>query len=118
MSPVVEAADALRAALAAVDGVRFYRDLSASLDPPAALLGPPRLTWEALCPEPTSATFLVYLVVTADDRSVERLWDLIEAVTLALDEVTDAVVMEANPSTWPSGATELPAYEITVDYAL
>jgi len=76
------------------------------------------VTWEGYCPEPTEAAFIVWAVVDADDRALPRLWDLVAVVSDALDEVKDAAVRRAHPATYPSGSTELPAYQITVEVSL
>lgn len=119
MSAVSEAAEALEAALATVPGLRGYRDPGAVIDPPAWVLGPPVLSFEAYCVEPTTARFLVWLVVKADDRALERLWDLVPAVAAAVDEHAEsASVSSAEPATYPTSGAELPAYTISVDYSL
>ncbi|TDD98899.1 hypothetical protein [Jiangella asiatica] len=113
---VREAAEAIEAALAAVPNLRVTRDPGASLDPPAAVIMPPRLTWETGCTEPTAATFLVYLTQRFDDRSIENLWDLVPVAAAAIDEGTDfAVVTIALPGTYQVGNADLPAYELTVE---
>lgn len=118
MSTVKEAARDLLAALGAVDDLRVYADPGASVAPPGVVLGPPTLTWEGMCAEPTSATFLVYLVTQLDDRSLERLWDLVPLVAAAVDAMPDAVVRTASPGSFLSGGTELPAYLIETEVAL
>src|SRR5690606_26150481 len=92
MSAVTDAMDGLRTALGGVEGVRLYRDYSASMDPPALTLGPPDVTWDAVCAAPTSATVVAYLIVKADDRAVDRLVSLLEEVTDAVEATRFAVV--------------------------
>ena len=70
-------------------GVVALQDL---VDPPAAVLGPPTLTWDTFMSAPTNATFTLALAAPADDRALGRLFDLLPAVTVAVDTVTDAVV--------------------------
>lgn len=118
MSATSATAKRLRAALRTVPGVRFYDDYSASVAPPALLLGPPSLTWGAACKQPTEGTFLAYLVVKSDNRAVERLWDLIESVTEVIENTDFASVTEANPLSFAVGGTDLAAYEITINAAL
>lgn len=106
-------------ALATVTGLRVYPDMGPAVDPPAAVLSPPALTWENMCPSgPSSARFLVYVVVTNDDRAVDRLLELVPRVAAALDEVTEAVVIRADPGSYPISASDLPAYQIQVDVSL
>lgn len=112
------ASEALEASLRTVDGLRVYRDPGALIEPPAALVGPPAVTFDAYAPEPTTATFIVHLVVAANDRALERLWDLIPPVTAALATVTDAVVTRADPGVFNAGGTDLPAYAIEVETSL
>ena len=85
---------------------------------PALVLGPPRLTWETGLRAPTSALFIVYVIVQADERAIERLWDLVVDVGEAIDARTDGVVIQADPSVFPSGTAQLPAYEIQVEVGL
>ncbi|OLT46487.1 hypothetical protein BJF85_16725 [Saccharomonospora sp. CUA-673] len=117
---VQQAATALEDALRHVDGARVYRDPAGAVaDPPALLVGPPRLTWEGICGGPTSATFVVYVMAAMDERAVSRLWELVPVVAAAIDEhVRDAVVTEANPGVFDAGGNNLPSYELTVEVAL
>jgi len=115
---LTEAAAAIRAALAGVDGARVYADPGATLDPPALVPAAPTLTWEAYSGWPTSARWLIYLVAKADDRALPTLWTLLPAVTAALEGVAGAVVTQADPGTYQTGGVELPCYEITIEYAL
>lgn len=117
---VQQAAAALEAAVRQVDGVRFYRDPSGAVaDPPAALVGPPRLTWDSMCSGPTAATFVVYVLASMDERAVAQLLDLVPLVAEAINEhVRDAVVTEANPGVFDAGGQDLPSYEITVEVNL
>lgn len=118
MSNVKEAADALSFALAAVPGVRVYTDLGAPVDPPGIVLGPPALTWEGPCSEPTTARFIAYVVVAADDRALPALWDLAPAVAEAVDAVPDAVVLRADPANFSSGGHDMPAYMIEIEVSI
>ncbi|WP_181778929.1 hypothetical protein [Pseudonocardia pini] len=119
MSAVGEAWAALNAALKAVDGVRVYEDLGTTFDPPALVVMPPELSWDGYLSAPTEATFTVVLAVRADERAMQRLWDLAPAVAVAIDQVQDAVVKRAIPGTTPSGSgSPLPAYLFEVECAL
>jgi hypothetical protein len=119
VSTIEQAANALRAAAATVEGLRVHPDVGPGVDPPAVVVGVPALEWEALCPGPTSAQFPVWVVVPNDlARADTRLYELVPLVAAALDEVPDATVVRADPGTYPSSGVDLPAYQITVDVAL
>lgn len=118
MNAITEMAAALTAALKTVPGCEVPDTQGANLDPPSLVLSPPALTWEGLCSGPTSATWLVFVVVAAEERALERLWDLLPQVTDAIDAVTDAAVIRADPGAFRAGATDLPCYEITVEVSL
>lgn len=112
------AAEALRVALRAVEGVRHAEELGDDVDPPATELGLPDLVFEAYTLDPTTATFPVALVAGMSDRTGRELRQLLPRVTEALGEVRSAVVLRAEPGTFAAGGIELPAYLITVEYAL
>lgn len=116
MNAVTEAATALGEALRGVEGVRYTADISAVIEPPATLLGPPALTWDAFCAEPTEARFVAFLIVARDERALPRLMELLPRVVAAVDAVTDAVVTRADPDIYPSG--ELPCYKIQIEVSL
>ncbi len=119
MNPVQEAVELLRAALEGVVGVRHYRLMSGPVDPPASVLAPPALQWNALGPDPTEATFRVALVVARDDRTVDQLIALYPLVVEALDGLDARVqVRSAEPGVYPAGGVELPAYLFDVDVSL
>lgn len=109
----------LRAALDKLKphGIR-RAELGANVDPPAVVLGPPQLTWDAYVSVPTSARLVVYLSVALDDRSMDKLLDLLPLVTEAIESVKDCVVTLATPTAYTAGNSDLPAYEITVEVAL
>jgi hypothetical protein len=115
---VTAATDAIGAALSGVTGVRYYRQLGGSLDPPATVLPPPRLAWNLMGPEPTEATFTVGLVVDRTGREVEQLEALLEPVVAALHALTDVAIGPADLGSYPAGGVELPAYLITLEVAL
>lgn len=118
MSAVKDAAEALLAALKGVQGVRAYSDPAASLSPPATVLGPPVLSWETLSIDPLRATFIVYVVTSADDRALERLWDLVPAVASAVGDDGRFAATRAAPGAWSTGGQDLPAYLLTVETTL
>jgi hypothetical protein len=115
---VSAAVAAIAEALSSVTGVRYYRQLGGSVDPPAAVLPPPRLSWGGMDPEPTDATFTVGLIVDRTGREVEQLEALLQPVVDALESVTDVVVTSADLGSYPAGGVELPAYLITLEVAL
>lgn len=118
MSAVSVVADALLVALRAVDGLRASQDHGGEVNPPEAVIGPPQLVWEGFCAGPSTATFRISLVVANTDRAMEVLWDLLPTVTAAIDTVPDAVVTRADPGSFTSGGSALPAYDITVECSL
>lgn len=123
MTTPAQAAQLLETALRTVEGLRVYRDRGASIDPPAAIVGLPQLGWQTYCgPAPTHARFRVDLVVPADELANERLWRLIPLVAEALEAVQNAtlapVEYAASPAMFTVGQTQLPGYEIQVDFAL
>lgn len=115
---VSAATDAISAALSGVTGVRYYRQLGGSVDPPATVLPPPRLTWGGMGSAPTEATFTVGLIVDRTGREVEQLEALLPPVVDALESVTDVAVTAADLGSYPAGGIDLPAYLITLEVAL
>lgn len=118
MSPAGDAREALMVGLREVPALRVYDDLAAVVDPPAAVVGPPRLTPEAMGPALTTATFVVGLIAPSSDRALGVLFDLVQPVCDAVWEVEGASVTECSPGTWPAGAASLPAYLIEVEMSL
>jgi hypothetical protein len=110
--------DAIGDSLSAVTGVRYYRQLGGSVDPPATVLPPPRLIWAARGHEPTDATWTVGLIVDRTNRVVEQLEALLQPVVNALEAVPNAVVKSADLGSYPAGGVDLPAYLITVEVGL
>ena len=120
MSAVADQIAELEAQLKTVSaiGSAVHRNPGASLALlPAVVIGPPILLWETGCPGPTEMRLILYVVIDATDRALERLWDLVPAVADAADQ-TDAAVISASPGSFLSGATPLPAYEITIEVPL
>lgn len=116
--PIAEAAAILADAARDVPGVRIYTDPGANTDPPAVVVGPPVLAWEAQCLDPSSARFTVYLMVPADERAMERLWDLVPQLADQFDRLADAAVTGAVPFIFNAAGVDLPAYAITVEVGL
>ncbi|OXM73085.1 MULTISPECIES: hypothetical protein [Amycolatopsis] len=118
MRTVSEAAQQIETALKTVDKLRLYQLDDDDIDPPGLVLGPPQLTWDGYGPAPTTATFLVFLVVAVDERALERLWQFVGPVAAALDTVQDAVVQSADPGAYPAGSQNLPCYSLSVEVSL
>lgn len=127
MSAVADAAGRVLDRLTGLDGVRVEADPGASVSPPAtaagdggatAVLGPPALVWESGCPDPTSARWVLYVVVDATDRSLPRLWELVPVVAAALDGDPGIAVLRADPGAYLTGGVELPCYEIQIEVSL
>lgn len=118
----VEAAHAaLLAAAGGVDGVRAYVDPGSNMDPPAVLIGPPRLEWDTYSTEsPATAQFVAIVMVKFDDRAIQNLERIVPLVGAAIFEAdtVDAVVGPALPGVWRAGTTELPCYEIQIEVSL
>jgi hypothetical protein len=93
------------------------RDPSAPLAAlPAIVMGPPEMLWATACPGPNDIRLILYVVVDADDRALERLWDLAPIAANFVEANTDAVVVNpVSPGSYISGTTELPAYKITIE---
>lgn len=121
MSTVAEATAALTAALKAIDSTHrlMVQEPGATIQPPSLVVSAlPSLTWEAYCVEPTSATYLVWLIVPLDERAPERLRTLLGPVVEALHSVPDASVTRADGMPYLANGSELPSYELTVQVAL
>jgi hypothetical protein len=99
-------------------GVRTLRRPGVAGETPLAYVQPPTLSWDGFEIDPTEAVFEVILAVAADEKAIERLFDLLPQVTNALDQAEDAVVKSAEPGVWRAGASELPAYFIRVEVAI
>lgn len=118
-SRVADAATALTSALGSVKGLRAYNDPAATIQPPAAVVGPPELEWEGYTSAVMLARFVVYLVTTTGAHVLEQLWDLVPLVVSAVeDQVPGATVLPpASPGVFNAGGTELPCYQITIEVA-
>lgn len=86
-----------------------------AVDPPAFTLGPPSFVWADLSDTPTSTSYDGILYVPADDRAVDRLITLLPLVYAQIEAVQDAAVTAAAPQLFRVGATDLPAYRITIE---
>ncbi len=94
------------------------------VDSPAdqvVVIGPPTFTWEGLCDvdEPTSLTFPVYLIEALHERAIERLLANLPTLIRALQRIQDATIVQpATPGAFPSGTSDLPCYQLTVEMTL
>lgn len=114
---VADAFDYLTSVLQAVPGVRVYTDMGQAVDPPAVVIPPPSLTYDAYRPTPTEASFKVALVVAQDDRAVERLFALLDPVQQAIyDSEFAAMSAAAEPGSW--GSNPLPCYLLTIEVSV
>jgi len=102
--------------LGTVDGVRVVLDVGQSVDPPALVIVPPHLTYDAYSPSPTNATFQVPLVVVSDDRSIDNLETLLPAVEQAVYDSADAALTEVAPGSW--GTPPLPCFLLTIEVSV
>lgn len=117
---VEAAADALKAAINTVDGLRGYRgDGLGKVQLPAGVVGLPALTMASYCQTPTSGRFPVALLVSLDDRAMGKLMRLISPVIAALEEAGGSVDNSAGiePFSLDIGEGMTAAgYEITVNF--
>lgn len=117
----IQARNDLYAALAGVPDLVPYKDLGATIDPPGLVVGPPRLAWTMLTTQPTEATFAVFVIGALGEDAIEDLYAYVQPVA---DAITDnypegrATVQSADPTVYPSGGSDLPALEFSVDVAL
>lgn len=122
MTTVVEATADLVTALRTVPGAATTTDPGATLaNLPALVLGPPRLLWSSDGPYgrgPTDALYTLYVVVDADERAIERLWQLVVDASVAVDNVSEGVVVQADPGVFPSGTAQLPCYDVQIEVPL
>lgn len=115
-SPILEARDRLAATLA-LSGVRVSTDMGRSADVPCLIVTLPTLTYDVYAPGPTSASFKVPLVVSADDRTGEQLLSLLPDVEQAIYDSEDAALAApSEPGSW--GTPPLPCYLLTIEVAV
>jgi hypothetical protein len=108
---IAEILDAVRD----VVGLRIDKSGLGLTDPPAFTLGPPSLTWSDLSDTPTSTSYDGILYVPADERAVDRLLTLLPLVVAQIESVAEPVVTAAAPQLFRVGASDLPAYRITIE---
>lgn len=107
----------LNESLAKADKLRLVGDLAELADPPAVALAPPTLS-EFTEAGPRVASWSVAMVVPGGARVVDDLFRVLPLVISALDGTADAIVTRAESGVYRAGATELPAYFITIEVAL
>lgn len=99
--------------------LRVYPDPGATVTPPAVVIGLPVLVSDSGCVGPRLARFKVAVIVSADERAAERLWDLVPLVEAAIWTVQDAVTApEQTPGVFTNGGLALPSYELSVEVGL
>ena len=108
---IAEILDAVRD----VVGLRVDTSGLGLADPPAFTLGPPSFTWADYSDTPTSTSYDGILYVPADERAVDRLLTFLPLVYAQVESVEDAAVTAAAPQSFRVGATDLPAYRITIE---
>jgi hypothetical protein len=119
MNSVQQARAELAECLDELPGLNVTRQLGQTMELPAVVVSLPRLAFEGQNPgEPTQGTFLLALMAPRDEDVAESLTEWVTKVTEQIDRLDSAVVRNADPGTWPSGGTDLPAYLIEVEVAL
>jgi len=99
--------------------VLAYTEVGEEAEPPAVVIGPPALDFQAQTRSATSADVEVFVVVDVSEGSLDQLYRLAPAVAAAIDEhVENGVVTGARPGLYPLGTRELPAYSISVSIDL
>lgn len=123
MSAITDAWTAVQTACA-LSGLRVYRTENlAMMQVPGIVVSPPTIAWETYNPGPTSLVFTVWVVGQMNDNSIAGLLDAVVAVQAAIESTTNASVAVATPSTLEltgrvKGASDYPAYLLTVEYPL
>jgi hypothetical protein len=79
------------------------------------LVDPPAFTWSDFSDAPTRISYDGILYVPADERAVDRLITFLPLVYAQIEAVQDAAVTAAAPQLFRVGATDLPAYRITIE---
>lgn len=110
---VAELRRSLEDTLRTIPGVRVVLDPGEAIDPPALVLVPPTLTYDAYFAGPTEASFDVPLVVANDDRAMKTLELLLPLVEQAIHDTSDAALTGAAPGNW--GSPPLPCYLLTIE---
>jgi hypothetical protein len=115
LSPVAAAAERLNTALRMIPELRVP-NISESISPPAAVVGPPQLTWRgygSVGVGPITAQWNIYLVVSVSQFAIDQLLALVAQVTDVIENFTPGVVLSSGPGSYTSTGGALPAYVIT-----
>lgn len=116
MSAVLEARARLAETLRG-SGIRVSADIGLSPDPPCLIVTLPTLTYDVYFSGPTSASFRIPLVVSADDRIGEQLLSLLPLVDQVIYDSGDAsYAAPAEPGSW--GSPPLPCYLLTIEVSV
>lgn len=120
MSVVADAGRVIASALETIPDLRVFVGIGQQITPPAAIVGPPKLTWSGYSQsgQPRTGIWSVYLTVPFNPAALDTLLGLIGTVTGAIENSTPAVVLSANPGVYPSLGGALPAYQIMVEMDL
>lgn len=111
------AREELAAALRSLDlpvSWRVYTDMTASIDPPALMVGAPTLFWRGLDRGPAEMSVPLYVIGELDVRGLDLVWDVLPPLVAGIESAGWATTGEAAPTAWTGGGRELPAYEISV----
>ena len=116
LTPVAVAVQRLAAALSTIPDLRVVTSVAASVSPPAAVIGPPKLAWRVYNAgsQPITGQWNVHLVMPMNQYAMDTLLSLIAAVASAIETYTPGVVASSGPSTYPSPSGALPSYVLTV----
>lgn len=118
----VDAAQNIMDALSTLDGYTVTNNPGTSLASfPAVVVGVPQLDWSESAyndPDPSDATFVVFVVAKANGYVLPALQEALSPVTRALWTVHNLVVTQALTGVFPQGATDLPCYIITCEVTL
>jgi hypothetical protein len=102
-------------------GLRVALGMAEPVGSRDVVVGPPTFTWEGLCDpdEPDSVTFSVFLIEAFHERATERLLSNLPALIRGVQGYRDATITApAVPGAFPSGSSDLPCYQLTVEMTL
>lgn len=87
-----------------------------SIEPPATVVGAPRIVWSGYGTDASEADFMVYVVV-AWEGAVDRLLAVVETVVQTIEaSVASATVGDVTPSNY--APANLPCYVLPVNVSL
>lgn len=113
---LLDAQNRLQAALLTVDGLRVP-DVSQSVSPPAAVIGPPKLSWDGygtVGGAVLSTQWNIYLILSVSQYAINNLMSMVAKVTAAIEKYTPGIVLSAAAGSYVSPTGALPAYVIVV----